>query len=183
MSYAEYLALEATSETRHEYLRGEVWAMAGGTPSHSALAIAVASALTNALEGGPCLVFGSDLRVRVEATDLSTYPDLTVICGAVELSEPDPHAATNPVLIVEVLSDSTESYDRGQKFAHYRRLPSLREYLLVSQREPRIEPYSRHGESEWLLREAQAGETLTLASLEGVTLSIDRIYRNRLGIG
>lgn len=180
MTYEEYLAAERSSEVKHEYLRGDVYAMAGGTPTHAGLAMAIGVALSNALSGRPCRVFGSDLRVRVEATDLSTYPDVTVICGSFQRSEIDRDAATNPVLIVEVLSDSTEAYDRGEKFAHYRRIPSLRAYVLVSQREPRLEAYTKNAEGAWVLGEAGPGETLELGLLEGVRLPTDAIYRDPL---
>lgn len=180
MSYEEYLAAERASTIRHEYLRGEVYAMAGGTPTHAGLAMSIGVALSNALSGRPCRVFGSDLRVRIDATDLSTYPDVTVICGRLEGSPLDPDAAINPILIAEVLSDSTEAYDRGEKFAHYRRVPSLREYLLLSQHEPRLEAYTKNDEGAWVLREARAGEILVLGSLEGVRLSTDAIYRDPL---
>lgn len=180
MTYAEYLLAEQSSETKHEYLRGEVYAMAGGTPTHAGLAMAVGVALSNALAERPCRVFSSDLRVRVEATDLSTYPDLTVVCGRFEGSATDPDAAINPVLIVEILSDSTEAYDRGEKFAHYRRIPSLREYVLVSQHRPRLEAYAQNDEGAWVLAEATAGETLELRSLPGVQLQTDAIYRDPL---
>jgi Uma2 family endonuclease len=180
MTYEAYLAAERSSETKHEYLRGEVYAMAGGTPPHAGLAMAVGVALSNALSGRACRVYGSDLRVRIEATDLSTYPDLTVSCGRFERADLDADAATNPILIVEVLSDSTEAYDRGEKFAHYRRLPSLREYLLVSQREPRLEAYAKNAEGAWVLSEAGPGEALALRSLEGVRLQIDDVYRDPL---
>jgi Uma2 family endonuclease len=183
MTYEEYLAAEAVSDTKHEYLRGEIFAMAGGTPTHARLAMAVGTALSNALSTRPCVVYSSDLRVRIEGTDLSTYPDITVICGSFEHSKIDANATTNPVLIVEILSDSTEAYDRGEKFAHYRRLPSLREYVLVSQREPRIESYCRNEAGEWVLTEARTGETLALRSLEGVRLETDAIYRDRLAEG
>lgn len=180
MTYEEYLAAERCSDVKHEYLRGEAYAMAGGTPTHAGLAMAVGVALSNALAGRPCRVYGSDLRVRIDATDLSTYPDITVICGRFESASIDPDAATNPMLIVEVLSDSTEAYDRGEKFAHYRRIPSLREYLLVSQREPRLESYARNAEGSWVLAEAGSGQTLVLRSLDGVQLPADAIYRDPL---
>ncbi|WP_258182782.1 Uma2 family endonuclease [Enhygromyxa salina] len=180
MSYADYLAAEEASETKHEFLRGQVYAMAGGTPEHAGLAGAVIAELSAALRGRPCRVFSADLRVRIEATDLSTYPDVTVICETLERSELDANAATNPTVIVEVLSDSTEAYDRGEKFAHYRRLPSLREYVLVSQREPRIESYFKNAAGVWVLSEAGAGETLALASLDGVSLATDLVYRDPL---
>jgi Uma2 family endonuclease len=181
MSYADYLAAEELSSVRHEFLRGTVYAMAGGTPEHAALAMAVGGELRNALAGRPCRVYGSDLRVRVDATDLATYPDVAVVCGSLERSPHDENAAVNPVLIVEVLSDATEAYDRGEKFAHYRRLNSLREYLLVSQKERRLELYRKDAEGHWVLFEAGSGETLTLASLPGVALVTDEVYRNPIG--
>jgi Uma2 family endonuclease len=180
MTYDEYLVAEAASDVKHEFLRGEVFAMAGGTPTHARLAAAVIGELRNALADRPCEVFTSDLRVRIEATNLSTYPDVTVVCGDLQHSNIDVNAATNPILIVEILSESTEAYDRGEKFAHYRRLPSLREYLLISSQAPRLEAYARNAENEWVLHEAGAGESLALRSLDGVRLATDAIYRNRL---
>jgi len=133
VSLAAYAAAEAASPTKHEWLRGEVLDMAGGTPEHSALAMAVGRELGVALQGRPCRVFSSDLKIFIAETQLATYPDLSVVCGKLETTPEDANSVTNPTLIVEVLSDSTEAYDRGAKFAHYRRLPSLREYVLVSQ--------------------------------------------------
>ena len=181
MSYAEYLELERSSEVKHEYLRGEVFAMAGGTPEHARLAANIIGELTAALRGRPCSVFTSDARVRIEATDRATYPDVTVVCGRLEHAADDPDSITNPVVIVEVLSDATEAEDRGEKFAHYRRLASLREYLLVSQRARRLEVYRRRDE-RWLLDEAGTGETLRLESID-VVLSVDEVYRDPLAVG
>jgi Uma2 family endonuclease len=180
MSYEQYLAAEQSSLERHEYLQGEVFAMAGGTPEHAALATAVAVQLSVALGGKPCRVFGSDLRVRVEATDLSTYPDVSVICGQLERSPLDSNAAVNPVLLVEILSDATEAYDRGEKFAHYRRIASLREYLLVSQRRPLLELYRKSEGGQWMLFEASGGDVLQLESLADASLVVDDAYRNPL---
>jgi Uma2 family endonuclease len=177
MSYAEYLRSEEGSDTKHEYLRGEVYAMAGGTPAHAALAMALGAALSNALEDGACTVFGSDLRVRIEATDLSTYPDIIVVCGPLETSTMDRNAVVNPILLAEVLSDSTEAYDRGEKFAHYRRIPSLRHYLLVSQQETRLELYSKGARGGWMYIDAGAGQTLELTTPD-IRLETDRVYRH-----
>lgn len=179
MTYAEYLRAEAEAEVKHEYLRGEVWAMAGGTPEHGALAAAMIMLLGSGLRGKPCRVFSSDVRVRVQATDLATYPDVSVVYGHLERAPDDPHAILNPVLLVEILSDSTEAYDRGDKAAHYRRIPSLREYLLVSQREPRLEVFRRGEGGRWELYEAGPGESLTLASV-GVIVETDEVYRDPL---
>ena len=151
MSYREYLALEATSDLRHEFLGDEVFAMAGGTPEHGALATTVAGELRAAQRGRACRVYSSDVRVRVAATGLSTYPDATIVCDRLETDPADPDAILNPIVLVEVLSDSTEAYDRGVKAAHYRRIPTLREYVLLSQREPFIEVYRRNERDHWEL--------------------------------
>lgn len=177
-SYAEYLAAEETSAEKHEFLDGEVRAMAGGTISHGALAARLAYLLGAALDGKPCSVFSSDVRVRIEASNRTVYPDLTVVCGRLERSAVDAEAIANPVLIVEVLSDSTEAYDRGEKWRHYRRLPSLHEYVLVSQREPLIEVFRRAG-AAWTPLEAGPGESIELASL-GVSLGVDALYADPL---
>jgi Uma2 family endonuclease len=179
MTYADYLAREQTAETRHEYLRGVVWAMAGGTPEHGRLAANVIGDLRAALRGRPCAVFTSDVRVRIVETDRSTYPDASIVCGSREVSADDPDALTNPVLLVEVLSDSTEADDRGEKFAHYRRIPSLREYVLVSQRVARIEVFRRADGGSWTLTEYEAGATVPLPSV-GATLSVDEVFRDPL---
>jgi Uma2 family endonuclease len=179
MTYEQYIARERTAELKHEYLRGEVWAMAGGTPEHAALAAALGRLLGNALEGKPCRVFSSDLRVRVKATDLSTYPDLSVICGKLETDDKDPDAALNPIILVEVLSDSSEAYDRGAKAGHYRRIPPLREYVLVSQREPIVEVQRRNEHGVFEIFEYRLEDEVELKSV-AATLSVRALYANPL---
>ena len=179
MSVQEYLAAEARGEVRHEFLDGKVLAMAGGTPEHAALAAAVIGELRNALRGKPCRVFSSDVRVRIRATGLSTYPDASVVCERMETDAEDRDALVNPIVLVKVLSDTTEAYDRGAKAAHYRRIPSLQEYVLVAQNEPLIEVYRRNERGHFELIEARAGEQAELASL-GVALSVSAIYENPL---
>lgn len=115
MAYAAYRDGEVDAQVKHEYLRGEVFAMTGGTPQHSALAARITAILSRELVGRPCRVFSSDLRVRIEATDLATYPDVSVVCNGLETAADDDLAIVNPILLVEVLSDSTEAYDRGQE--------------------------------------------------------------------
>jgi Uma2 family endonuclease len=179
MTYPEYLALEESSAAKHEYLRGEIHAMSGGTPEHAALEAAIAGELRNALAAGgkPCRVYSANLRVRVEATDFACYPDATVVCGKLETSPVDPHAATNPVVVVEVLSDSTESYDRGIKAGHYRHIPSIREYVLVSQHSPLVEVWHKNEQERWeVAAVAGRGERAELASL-GVAIDVDALYR------
>ncbi len=175
MTYAEYLAAEAVAEVRHEFLNGEVWAMAGGTPQHGALAAAMTGELHAALRGGPCRSYSSGVRVRIPETGLSTYPDLSIVYGPLETASDDKDAITNPIVLVEVLSDSTEAYDRGAKWAHYRRIPSLRECVLVSQGEPRVEVFRRIEAGRWELLEARPGETIELTSL-GVGLDVAAVY-------
>lgn len=177
MSYAEYLALEADAEVKHEYWAGEIVAMAGGTIEHGALGAAIIAALVRVLAGRPCRVYTSDVRVRVRETDLAVYPDVTVVCGRLEADDEDPHAIVNPVLLVEVLSDSTEGTDRGPKAAHYRRIPSLREYVFVSQREPHVEVCRRNEAGVWEIHEFRAGEVVELASVDA-RIPVDDVYRD-----
>jgi Uma2 family endonuclease len=179
MTYAEYVAAEEVSDVRHELLHGEVFAMARGTPEHAALAAAFLRELGLALRGRPCRVYSSDLRVRIRETSLTTYPDASVVCGNLETDPDDPNAVVNPIVLVEVLSESTEAYDRGSKAAHYRRIPSLREYVLVAQDEARIEVYRRAEHGRWELLEARAGERIELASL-GVALDVGAVYDDPL---
>jgi Uma2 family endonuclease len=179
MSHAEYVAAEATADVRHEYLRGQIFAMAGGTLEHAALASALARDVGSALQGKPCRVFSADARVRVAATDMTTYPDLSVVCGELQRAEGDDRAMLNPVVVFEVLSDSTEAYDRGAKASHYRHIPSLKEYVLVSQNEPRIEVQRRNASGHWEIHEFGPGQHALLESL-GVSLSLDDLYRNPL---
>jgi Uma2 family endonuclease len=176
LTFAAYLELERSSAVKHEYLRGEVFAMAGGTVEHARLQATFARELGIALSGKPCNVFSSDLRIRVLATDRATYADVVVVCGKTETAPDDPDSVVNPVVLVEVLSDSSEASDRGEKFAHYRRIPSLRDYVLVSQKGPRLEVYSREGE-RWVLTEAVGGGAIELPSL-GVGLRVDDVYRD-----
>lgn len=178
MSYAEYLAFERAAETKHEYVNGRVYAMAGGSTEHARLAARVISQLLAALHGRPCEVFSSDLRVRIVATGRSTYPDVTVICGRIERAPDDEHAATNPILIAEVLSDTTEQQDRGEKWRHYQHLDSLQTYLLLAQDEPRVEVYRRTTEG-WSYQLAGSGQTLRLDG-DGLRLDVDAVYRSSL---
>jgi Uma2 family endonuclease len=182
MSHPDYLAFEAASDTRHEYLNGEVFAMAGGTITHGALAAAVISALSAALRDRPCRVLSSDVRVRSKATGLTTYADVTVVCDKIEVDDDDAHGVLNPRLVVEVLSESTEAYDRGAKAAHYRRIASLREYVLVGQGEPLIEVYRRNERGKWELAvEARRGELAELTACGApIQLDVDAIYRDPL---
>lgn len=174
MTYSDYLALERTTNQRHEWLDGRAYAMAGGTLLHAELASAFQRELGNLALACGCKVFSADAKVRVLATGLATYPDGSMVCGRVETDAADANAMTNPTLLVEVLSDSTEGYDRGEKWAHYRRIASLKDYVLVSQHTRRIEVFSRDGD-HWTLRVAEAGDSLALTALQGAIL-VDRVY-------
>lgn len=179
LTYADYLARETSAEVKHDFVNGEVYAMAGGTPEHGALTAALTRAIGSALEGKPCRTFSSDVRVRVESTGGSFYPDLSVVCGKLETASDDPQAIANPLVLVEVLSDGTEAYDRGAKAGHYRRLSSLREYLLVSQTERRVEVQRLNDRGTWELHFFGPGERVELASLD-VSFSLDSVYANPL---
>jgi Uma2 family endonuclease len=172
-TFADYLALERDSEIKHEFEAGEILAMSGGTARHSALAVNVAVALSSGRPSG-CTVFQSDMRVRVVATGRATYSDVSMACGPIEYDPEDAQHTTiiNPVLLVEVLSVTTEKGDRGNKWMHYQRIPSLVEYVLVSQ-EPRIEIFRRTPAATWEYREVREGN-VTLAS--GPTLDISMLY-------
>lgn len=178
-SLEEYLVLEEMSNVRHEYLDGHIYAMAGGTLEHGGLCANLIALLSNALEGRPCRVFTSDVRVRVQATGLDTYPDASVVCGRIERDAADRNALTNPVILAEVTSPTTESYDRGQKLDHYKRLPSLREALLVSHAEHRLEVWRRDGEGRWTAESYGPGSTARLVSIDAA-LPVDVVYRNPL---
>ncbi|MEM9195173.1 MAG: Uma2 family endonuclease [Myxococcota bacterium] len=180
MSYQAYLDLESESDARYEYVAGQVFAMAGGSPEHARLRLAVGAELRAALANKRCAVFGSELKLRIDATDRSTYADASVFCEAPTPSTHDRNALTDPQVVVEVLSPGTEASDRGEKFAHYRKLPSLKEYVLVTQDAPRVEVFRRGQGGEWILRSYGVGENAALPSL-GIALSVDAIYRDPLG--
>lgn len=175
IDYDAYLAIERETDRKHEWFNGQVWAMAGGPLPHSELSSCMIRELWRVAERCGCRVHTSDLKIRVLATGLATYADAAVVCGGAERDPADHNAMTNPSVIVEVLSDSTESYDRGEKFHHYRRIASLRDYVLVSQHEPRIEVYSRANGGQWLLTVAEAGESLRLSALDAA-IEVDRVY-------
>lgn len=178
LTEAEYLKIERAAEFKSEFFDGEMFAMAGGTPQHSLIATNLAAEFRNHLKASSCVAYNADLRLKVEATGLCTYPDLSVICGALQLAAGTDDTVVNPTVIVEVLSDSTEAYDRGKKFEHYRQMASLKEYLLVSQREPRIELFTRQADGRWLMNEAANKDaSLELPSLR-ITLSLAEVYAN-----
>lgn len=175
-SYPEYLALLAESPFKYEWLNGAVYAMAGGSAEHAALSAEVVRQLGNALVGKPCRVYSSDLKLR-SPSGLATFADATVICGPVVPHVEDKHTATNPLLIVEVLSPSTEAYDRLEKFEHYRAIPSLAAYVLVDEKTRSVEVSLREGEA-FHTRVHRAG----ILELPGpACLDVEALFWNALG--
>ncbi len=175
MTREEYLAREEVAEGKSEYLSGEAFAMGGGTLSHALIQSNLVRRLGNALDGQPCRVMGPDMRVKVQDSGLYTYPDLSVVCGKAEIEEERGESLLNPVVLVEVLSATTELYDRSVKFEHYARIPSLRHYVLVAQHRAHIDLLSR-GEDGWILRAAAGLDAvLSLPSID-VELPLAEIY-------
>lgn len=172
-TYAQYLERERASAEKHEWYDGEIFAMSGGKPVHALLAGRLIQVLMNALSPRGCDVYTSDLRVRIPATGLATYSDVTVICGDVEPDPEDTDAATNPVLLVEVLSPSTRDWDRTGKLAHYQQLPALQTYVLVDTQVQRVEVY-RRVDGRWV--HAWAGDSGSIEVLDGVSLDLASLY-------
>lgn len=173
---ADYLALEAASETKHELVNGLIVAMAGVSPAHNALSANMIVALAGMVRTKGCLVLTSDQRVHVPATGLYTYPDVTVACGERQYDTGAPKSLLNPTCLVEVTSKATEDFDRGSKFVHYQSIASLREYVVVSHRERRLDVYRRTDAGQWLIT-TYAAEDAVIELLYGSTRLSD-IYAN-----
>lgn len=175
LSYAEYAKREGAGQTKHEFFEGEVFAMTGGSIAHGRLGTRIRDAIKSTLaKTCDCVVEGPDIRVRTPSGK-GTYPDGFVVCGRLETDIEDPESVTNPVLIVEVLSETTEAYDRGKKFDHYRSLTSLKEYVLASYQDPLIESHVRNPDGTWTTTYAGRGETLVLRSVDA-RLEVDALY-------
>ncbi len=172
---AEYLEIESRSAAvKHEYVAGEVYAMAGGSVEHSALSTALSGLLLAHLRGGPCRPHGPDLRIRIESEDVATYADVSVVCDPVERAADSPTHVTNPRVVVEVLSPSTERYDREQKRLYYQQIDALQEYVLVAQDRRRVELWRRTGD-DWTHESAVGGESVRLPSID-FELHVDELY-------
>lgn len=152
----EYLHHEKEAEFRSEYFRGEMFAMAGASANHNLILLNAGASLREQLKKKLCRVYPSDLKLRIEATGLYTYPDLSVVCGEPQLETNGGDVLLNPVVLVEVLSDSTEAYDRGKKFEHYRTIPSLKHYVLVAHDRHSIDCFSRKSDGSWILTSCQS---------------------------
>jgi Uma2 family endonuclease len=177
LSPERYLEIERASALRSEYYKGRMFAMSGGTYNHARIIASITAELYTKLENGACEVVSSDLRIRVAPNGLYTYPDVVVICGEPEFVDQVGDTLANPVLMVEVLSPSTEAYDRGFKSAQYRAIRSLQEYALVAQAEPRIEVFRRQTSGDWLMSESAGLETSCQFGSIGCSLPLARIYR------
>jgi len=177
-TYADYVGIETYSEIKHEFLDGEIYAMAGGSRNHAALGLAMGSELRNAVEGRDCTVQSSDLRIYMKAVNVAAFPDVSVICGPMELHEPGPEeTALNPMILVEVTSDSSEVYDHGEKRRYYQTIPSLREYIVVSHQERRVTIYVRGEHDAWASHVAIRGGRFAVPSLQA-EIAVDDIYAN-----
>lgn len=179
LTEAEYLAIErAAVNGKSEFFDGEMFAMSGGTRWHSLIGLNIGAEIRGKLRGRKCQPYNSELRVKVAGTGLFTYPDLSVVSGEPRFLDEETDTLLNPTLIAEVLSESTERYDRGKKFQQYQQIPSLQEYLLVSQDEPRIEQFIRQPNNDWLLHEVTGvSSTLLLPSL-GITIELAEVFAN-----
>src|SRR2546421_1084518 len=172
----EYLAIERKAEYKSEYIDGEMVAMTGASRRHNLIALNVAREITQQLKGRPCEGYVSDMRVRVPSTRLYTYPDVVVVCGEPQFEDDYVDTLLNPTLIVEVLSESTELYDRGKKFGFYRTIESLAEYLLVAQDECRVEQYLKQHDGRWLLSDYRSPEDLVELSSIQCSLALKEVY-------
>ena len=173
---AEYLDFDLSQDGKHELVNGEIVAMSGVSPAHDAISVNMIVALSNRLRGGPCRVRGPDLRVRIDETGMYAYPDLVVVFGEPRFADTQPATLLNPKLIVEVLSESTEGYDRGAKAAHYRHRDSVDTLVFIDSRRRMVELQTRNADGSWNLSERTSGE-LPLVSL-GLSIPLDELYQD-----
>ncbi len=176
MSVAEYLSFERSSETKHEYIAGHILAMSGASAAHNVITVNTLAVIHSQVSQRGCTVFPSDMRLGIVQQNIYVYPDITVVCGDVEFSDTEQDTLLNPTIIIEVLSPSTENYDRGKKSHYYRAIPTLQEYLLIAQDEPYIEHFVRYSAHQWLFSEVTAAqESIHLVSID-CTLQLKDIY-------
>jgi Uma2 family endonuclease len=176
ITVAEYLAAERVSEVRHEFFAGHVRAMAGASESHNLIAHNAGRSLGNALETSPCRVYQSDMRVQTRST-LYCYPDVVVACGQRRFEDGQQDTLLNPVVIVEVLSPSTEAYDRGQKFDHYQSIASLQSYVLISQDRIHVDHFEKQPGGDWTLKSLKAVDSQLILPSLGVSVPIGDFYK------
>ena len=173
---AEYLVLERQAGHRSEYFGGEIFAMGGASERHNLIVTNAIRELSLQLKGRPCKTYASDMRVKVSPTGLYTYPDIVVVCGKALFDGEEMDTLINPTVIIEVLSKSTEGYDRGEKFAHYRKLDSLAEYVLIAQEKVHAERYIRQPEGQWLLSETDSVQDVVQMLSIDCALALAEVY-------
>lgn len=173
----EYLALEEMAEYRSEYYRGEIFAMSGGSANHNRIAKNVVVALDAALAGKPCETFITDMRLLVKKNGLYTYPDVMIVCGRLHFAKGRTDTLTNPIVIIEVLSESTQAYDRGAKFELYRALETLQDYVLIDQSRVYVEYFHKLDDGRWLLAEFHEPDGILLLEAVGVELPLSQVYQ------
>lgn len=175
-SVAEYLEIENASVEKHEYYRGEIFAMSGASPRHNVISSNLMIALGNALKGKSCQPYGSDMRIQIPENTLFTYPDISIICGDVIVSDDDENTATLPTIIIEILSASTRNYDRGEKFMLYRAIPALKNYILVDSKSIHVEHFAINNEGLWQLKEHNnLNEEIVIETLN-IKLMMNDVY-------
>jgi Uma2 family endonuclease len=172
----EHLDIERSSEVKSEYLGGEIFAMSGASERHNLITGNILAGLHAQFRDGPCKVYSNDMRVKVRSTGLYTYPGVVAVCGKARFDDERKDTLINPSVIIEVLSESTEAYDRGEKFEHYRKVDSLAEYLLVSQERHHIDHYVRQADNQWLLSEASSLEDRIKLPSINCLLTLNEIY-------
>ncbi|MEO6453630.1 MAG: Uma2 family endonuclease [Ginsengibacter sp.] len=174
ISPEEYLEMERTSEEKHEYYKGEVFAMSGASHIHNVIAYNINRLTASFLHGKGCKIFGSDFRINIPENTLYTYPDFSIICGKAEITDTD--NITNPSVVIEILSKSTKDYDRGTKFSLYRNIKTLKEYVLIDSTSVTIEIYTRQDYNSWILKEySQLSDKFTISTIN-LTLSLKDVY-------
>lgn len=178
----EYLAFERRSDKRHEYVDGELFAMSGASERHNQIVVNLSREVSTQFKGRSCRVYTNDMRVRITGTTRYHYPDAVAVCSAPRFDDEEKDTLINPDLIVEVLSASTEAYDRGEKFEYYRRIETFTEYVLVAQDKPHIEQFFRQANGQWLFTATSGLESFIDLTSVGCKLSLDEIY-DKVGFG
>jgi Uma2 family endonuclease len=175
----EYYDLADRALERQEYFQGRIYAMAGASPEHGRIGANLTAALSARLRGGGCRVYTADVRVHIQETGMLTYPDLSVVCGEPRFDDGRPKGILNPTVLIEVLSETTEGYDRGDKFRHYQTIPSLREYVLVSQARPRVEVFRRDSDSGgWAYQDYSGDDALLVLTSVEAKIPLAEIYED-----
>lgn len=178
MAEAKYLAFERTSETKHEYFDGEIYAMSGASREHNLIVSNVIAALRPQMRGKGCQIYPSDMRVHIPTTGSYAYPDVTIMCGEAQFIDDQRDVLLNPIVIIEVLSESTEAFDRGLKFQRYRELASLREYILIDQQQAHVERFARMENGAWQLNETSGTDGALDLITPGCQLRLAEVYED-----